>query len=716
MKLALPSRDRNSALAFGKVRRRRHHFSRRALLWLVTAICSSLGLPSHAVGEEPPAQDAWRPSPLPTDGMARERAAVEAIKAIGGICGYEIGADRFEHVISIDVPHNSDVDAEVMRRFADLPHVRDLWLTSGAADDDLRYLAGLSRLEELTLHGNLITDAGVAHLGRLKGLRRLDLRAPRITDAGLAHLRNLHNLKSLHLSDSAMSDAGLVHLRGLEDLESLSLDGTRITDAGLVHIARLTNLKGLSLARTAVSSAGLAHLAGLKNLESLDLSGTAVADGDLGPIAGLPKLTRVSLDNTEIGAAVLTGLGGMTQLRSLSLGNSAVADAGLALLSRLVDLKSLGLSDTAITDEGLRHLPVFRGLQTLDLSGTRVSGPGLLQLKDHGAIQTVEVLNTKLSEGLQLPNERPQLPNTKIVGRPRKGIYVVLPAPAQLACFGRRLVAGADPAARPLFGRLAQKQTAADALAAALASAGAERLLRAEKGGAAAAGAERWSWPRLLRADKGGPVAVGDQRWSWHRLRREDEVAGTAFVRTPSGAAAVVLLAPRLMEEKVDREIIPPWDSGDFAFLPRGDRLVAFDTSGRPAWAATRKDACSAMVILDADGDGYVEELVRWNTDYERADRPFLVIHDLTRPGLPAMLAIELYDHKAPKRLRWSFRPGQRPYRDLVIEEKQDGRFRVVTVFPYRPDSRTWDLDAAQPRACWRRLDNPRIKLDFESL
>ena len=145
--------------------------------------------------------------------------------------------------------------AEVERLRAEGLYLR----ATGATDDGLAHLKGLTELRELRLYEIEITDAGLAHLKTLSGLRVLRL-PHQITDAGLAHLKGLKELRKLLLLYTKITDAGLVHLKGLTGLRVLSLWHTKVTDAGLAHLKGLTGLRNIRLWRTKVTKAGVRAL------------------------------------------------------------------------------------------------------------------------------------------------------------------------------------------------------------------------------------------------------------------------------------------------------------------------------------------------------------------------------------------------------------------------------------------------------------------------
>jgi hypothetical protein len=110
-------------------------------------------------------------------------------------------------------------------------------LDTPATDDDLRLLADLPAVRDVWLSRTKVTDQGLAHLKQA---------CPQLT--------------FLTLDETAVTDAGLARLSELTALESLSLSGTRVTDAGLVHLARLKNLKHLWLRSTPITGAGYRQL------------------------------------------------------------------------------------------------------------------------------------------------------------------------------------------------------------------------------------------------------------------------------------------------------------------------------------------------------------------------------------------------------------------------------------------------------------------------
>ena len=162
----------------------------------------------------------------------RQRRAVAAIQALGGLVTYE----KPDEVASAAFPK---------------PFLRR-WLPRDYLD----------KVQEVYL-SNLevqVTDDGLVHLQWLTGLQSLDLYGTQVSDLGLAHLRGSTKLEWLSLGETKVTDAGLAQLRRLKRLDFLFLADTQVTDAGLVHLQNLTGLRWLNLYDTHVTDAGLTRL------------------------------------------------------------------------------------------------------------------------------------------------------------------------------------------------------------------------------------------------------------------------------------------------------------------------------------------------------------------------------------------------------------------------------------------------------------------------
>src|SRR5262249_8706954 len=71
----------------------------------------------------------------------------------------------------------------------------------------------------------------------------LSLQGTKVTDAGLKHVAGFRKLHQLYLGQTAITDVGVKHLAPCEQLRHLGLENTRVTDAGIKALANLQNLR-----------------------------------------------------------------------------------------------------------------------------------------------------------------------------------------------------------------------------------------------------------------------------------------------------------------------------------------------------------------------------------------------------------------------------------------------------------------------------------------
>jgi len=188
---------------------------------------------------------------------------------------YDYERDSSGNVISDATPPGPSYLREALGTdfFADVVGVN---LSRSRFGDGLAPVEVLRNLEVLILDYADVTDADLDHLRGLTKLRELSLTSDQVTDIGLQRIGELTNLTHLCLDRSQISDAELCHLSGLNRLELLFLDNTEVTDAALEYVAALSELRYLSLGGTKVSDAGLAHLEAMPNLKWLNLRHTGI--------------------------------------------------------------------------------------------------------------------------------------------------------------------------------------------------------------------------------------------------------------------------------------------------------------------------------------------------------------------------------------------------------------------------------------------------------
>ena len=102
-----------------------------------------------------------------------------------------------------------------------------------ASDETLRLVAEHLSLPSLSVGGEQVTDAGLAHMKDIPRLSHLALRqSTSVTDAGLAQLAGTQ-IVSLELVGAQFSDAAVEDLLNIPQLTRLGLAGTQVTDEGV---------------------------------------------------------------------------------------------------------------------------------------------------------------------------------------------------------------------------------------------------------------------------------------------------------------------------------------------------------------------------------------------------------------------------------------------------------------------------------------------------
>src|SRR5262249_12286687 len=190
-------------------------------------------------------------------------------------------------------------------------------------DEGLKYLSGLTQLEELDLSGAKITDAGFASLRNLTAIRKLNLLGAGITDASADALAGMTHLRELNLYRSRVTNAGLARLGTLKELTSLDLRYSRVTGAGVESFraaAPNCQVDFMNAGTVPTKNAAANHPAGASEeaiaawvkalggsvensggqLRAISLSATGVSDADLSYLASLTRLEKLDLEATEI--------------------------------------------------------------------------------------------------------------------------------------------------------------------------------------------------------------------------------------------------------------------------------------------------------------------------------------------------------------------------------------------------------------------------------
>ena len=307
--------------------------------------------------------------------------------------------------------------------------VRIVSLYDGATEPSLQVLAGMPKLQFLSVYGaggTKVGDAEVQIIAAFPQLTALQLTACTLTGKGLASLSD-KPLTSLTLQDcSQIDDAALDNLKAMRTLTTLQLRGTKVTDDGVKKLAAalpqcrivwdggvieptslpvpapltLEERKALEwvLANGGSLDVGLAGqlqaiLAGGRLpegpfvLHSLNLGNIKDPGGEtLEKLRGVPPVRQnlnfygTGADLTDEGLERVVTVPGLVTATDLCLFHTAVTDAGLVHVKHF-QLRYLDCRECpGVTDAGLEHLAVCPKLTILHVQRTKVTKAGVDKL------------------------------------------------------------------------------------------------------------------------------------------------------------------------------------------------------------------------------------------------------------------------------------------------------------------------------------------------
>jgi internalin A len=262
-------------------------------------------------------------------------------------------------------------DAGVERIVQAFPNLVELDLSSntnmtGAA---MKQIAGLGKLERLTLLQNRFNDLNTRRLSKMPHLRAIDLRGNmEAGDMTLEVVGKLPQLTALKHRSTAVTDAGLEGLAASTTLESLLMQDFVITNESGPHLAKLSKLSSLEVFRCqGFGTDGVLALAGLPltRLTLRDLPD--VGDPAFAVLAKLPRLKRLYLH--ELASVGDEGLRQLAQAKDLEVLDiwslPKMTDASMAVIAGLANLKELSIRETGVTEASVDTLAAMPKLQSL---------------------------------------------------------------------------------------------------------------------------------------------------------------------------------------------------------------------------------------------------------------------------------------------------------------------------------------------------------------
>ncbi len=319
---------------------------------------------AHAVGGQVAAAE---PAAAADVQLAKTR-----LEALGKRAKYRL--DDAGKLTEISVEDGADLTADDVALFGRLGDLRALRILNCRELNDamVGQLTGLGRLETLALTNSGITDAGVQTIVQsFPDLVELDLSSnTNMTGAAMKTIAGLTKLERLTLLQNRFNDLNTRRLSKMPQLRSLDLRGNmEAGDMTLAAVGKLPHLAALKHRSTAVTDSGLTDLAASQSLESLLMQDFAITSAAGRELAKLGKLSSLEIFRCQgFGSEGVLALAGMPLARLTLRDLPEVGDPALAVLAQLPHLKRLYLHELAsLGDEGLRHLASAHELEVLDI-------------------------------------------------------------------------------------------------------------------------------------------------------------------------------------------------------------------------------------------------------------------------------------------------------------------------------------------------------------
>jgi len=270
---------------------------------------------------------------------------------LGGARISDVGGEHLHRLTKLewlDMPGTLSRPA-LVELLATKPHLRTLrgGTNATSGDEVLEQVGKMADMEHLLLHGQNLTDEGLAHLTTCRKLKGLTMMSCPITNKGLVHIGKITSLESLSLHRCKLTTSGLKQLNGLKKLEYLNVDDLT-PDEGFMDISGLTELRNLTVGPA--------------------FRGEPLRDDDLACLAKLMKLEWFQ----------------MPYIRGIS-------DKGLAHLAGLTRMERLGVGGEGTTDAGLSYLSGMKQLDMLTIKGD-FTGKGLLQIERHPSLASLHLI------------------------------------------------------------------------------------------------------------------------------------------------------------------------------------------------------------------------------------------------------------------------------------------------------------------------------------
>lgn len=302
--------------------------------------------------------------------------------------------------------HGTNITDRGLRQLSGMEHLQRLMAPGNLTNGGLGAIVQLKSLTGVRIYNNRLTDRGIRLLAQLPHLKELNLFGPRLTDEALSYLPEQKELEYLSLGPGAepFSVKGFAAIARIPKLKTLWIDTKQCTDEQLEQLAGHPTLERLSVHwESNFTDQGVYHIARIPNLKKLDLGlNQQLTNRSIEYLTRSKNLDWLWLPGVPFTDEGVMRLSALPQLEYLFVGGastSPLTDSSLAEIAKLSKLKTLWTGGTGITDRGIRELAKLSALEELAIATTSpsVTNDGLAHL---ASLEHLEKLNWKATSNI----------------------------------------------------------------------------------------------------------------------------------------------------------------------------------------------------------------------------------------------------------------------------------------------------------------------------
>ena len=223
---------------------------------------------------------------------------------------------------------NSNITGETLKMFATYPELKELDLRRNVqlANNDLKAVADMPKLEKLAVYYNKFGAIGAKRIADSKTLKVVDMRAcQEASDSSAKYLARMETLEEVYFR-FLITDDGVDYLSEAPSLKFVELQDCPITNATGQKFHNFKSLTGVRIFRSkGFDDGGVQQLAGL-NLERLELRDLNVSNDGILALKDMTSLRSVELSelNSVDAAGLKTLFESWKDLTTLNLFNGTV--------------------------------------------------------------------------------------------------------------------------------------------------------------------------------------------------------------------------------------------------------------------------------------------------------------------------------------------------------------------------------------------------------